>query len=320
MAHVEHLKELYGLPVFHFPEASAAPADLPRPETVAWRIATGVYDAEETWGEVFARFCATVDTTEVRALVVGPWEEAYESSSSKVLEALLAARDRLPALRALFLGDLTYEEAEISWITQADVSPLLAGFPALEEFGVRGSQGLRFPALRHDALRALALESGGLPADVVRGVGASELPALEHLDLWLGTSWYGADSEAADLEPILSGDRLPNLRHLALRNSEIQDEVAAAVASAPVVARLEVLDLSMGTLGDEGAVALLGGQPLTHLKKLDLHHNYLSDPVRQRLTETLGAAGVEIDLDPDGAEEEEDEDEGTVERYVAVGE
>ncbi|WP_331449676.1 STM4015 family protein [Streptomyces prasinus] len=318
MSHAGHLKELYGLPVFHFPEASGTAADLPRPGTVAWRIATEVYDAEETWEEVFARFCAAVDTTEVRALVVGAWQDAYESSSSKVMEALLAARGRLPALRALFLGDMTSEEAEISWITQGDVSPLLAGFPALEEFGVRGSQGLRFPALRHDALRALALESGGLPADVVRGVGASELPALEHLDLWLGTSWYGADSEAADLAPILSGDRFPNLRHLALRNSEIQDEVAAAVASAPVVARLDVLDLSMGTLGDEGAVALLGGQPLTHLKKLDLHHNYLSDPVRQRLTETLVTAGVEIDLDPGGAEEYEDE--GTVERYVSVGE
>ncbi|CAM5584937.1 STM4015 family protein [Streptomyces hirsutus] len=90
------------------------------------------------------------------------------------------------------------------------------------------------------------------------------------------------------------------------------------MASAPVVARLDVLDLSMGILSDEGAVALLGGQPLTHLKKLDLHHNYLSDPVRQRLTETLVAAGVEIDLAPDDAEEYEDE--GIVERYVSVGE
>ncbi|CAM5588464.1 STM4015 family protein [Streptomyces hirsutus] len=318
MTRVAHLEELYGLRVFHSPGASDTAADLPRPETVAWRIATETYDAEETWEEAFARFCAMVDTTKVRALVVGPWEDAYDSASSKVMEVLLGARDRLPALRALFLGDMIYEEAEISWITHADVSPLLTGFPALEEFGVRGSQGLRFPALRHDALRSLTMQSGGLPVEVVRGVGASELPALEHLDLWLGTSQYGADSEVADLEPILSGDRFPRLRHLALRNSEIQDEVAAAVASAPVVARLDVLDLSMGILSDEGAVALLGGQPLTHLKKLDLHHNYLSDPVRQRLTETLVAAGVEIDLAPDDAEEYEDE--GIVERYVSVGE
>ena len=84
-------------------------------------------------------------------------------------------------------------------------------------------------------------------------------------------------------------------------------------------ARLEVLDLSMGTLGDDGAAALLGGQPLTHLRKLDLHHNYLSEPLLRRLRETLGSAGVELDLDRDDADWDEDDD-GTVHRYVAVGE
>jgi hypothetical protein len=314
-----HLEELYGLPAFTFPGPGGAPRELPGPEAVAWRIAVDAYDAEERWTEAFARFRSAVDTTRVRALVVGAWEEAYERSSADVVEALVAARDRLPGLRALFLGDMHFEECEISWITQTDVTPLLTAFPDLEEFGVRGGQGLRLSVPRHDALRTLTVETGGLPADVVRGVGAGELPALEKLDLWLGSSWYGADSETADLEPVLSGARLPRLRHLALRNSEIQDEIAAAVASAPVVARLEVLDLSMGTLGDDGAAALLGGQPLTHLKELDLHHNYLSEPLRQRIRETLEAAGVEVDLDPDDADWDEDDD-GTVHRYVSVGE
>lgn len=313
-----HLEKLYGLPAFTFPGPEDE-VELPEADAVAWRVTSDVYDADEEWEAAFARFCSTVDTTKVRALIVGAWQEAYDSDCSGVIEALLAARDRLPALRALFLGDIVMEECEISWINQTDVTPLLTGFPALEEFAVRGGSGLRFPALRHDALRSLTVETGGLPVDVVRGIGASDLPALEHLDLWLGTSWYGADSEAADLEPILSGARLPRLRHLALRNSEIQDEVAAAVASASVVARLDVLDLSMGTLGDDGAAALLGGQPLTHLKKLDLHHNYLSEPLRQRIRETLEPAGVEVDLDQDDADFDEDDD-GTVHRYVAVGE
>ncbi|MEV8596006.1 STM4015 family protein [Streptomyces sp. NPDC052012] len=313
-----HLEKLYGLPAFTFPGPEDE-SELPEPDAVAWRVTSDVYDADEEWEAAFARFCSAVDTTRVRALIVGAWQEAYDSDPSGVIDALLAARDRLPALRALFLGDIVMEECEISWINQTDVTPLPAGFPALEEFAVRGGTGLRFPALRHEALRSLTMETGGLPVDVVRGVGASDLPALEHLDLWLGTSWYGADSEAADLEPILSGARLPRLRHLALRNSEIQDEVAAAVASAPVVARLDVLDLSMGTLGDDGAAALLGGQPLTHLKKLDLHHNYISEPLRQRIRETLEPAGVEVDLDQDDADFDKDDD-GTVHRYVAVGE
>jgi hypothetical protein len=315
----DHLHGLYRLPAHTFPRVDAPLDHLPEPDAVAWRIASDTYDSDESWAEAFARFCSAVDTTRVRALIVGAWEEAYETPPSEVIEALLAARDRLPALRALFLGDMVMEECEISWIHQMDVTPLLAGFPALEEFGVRGGTDLRFPAVRHEALRTLVVESGGLPAQVVRGISASDLPALEHLDLWLGTPDYGGDSEAADLEPLLSGARLPRLRHLALRNSEMQDAVAAAVASAPVVQRLEVLDLSMGVLTDEGAAALLGGQPLTHLRKLDLHHHYLSEPFVERIRQTLQPAGVEVDLDR-GHAEEDTGDDATVWRYVAVGE
>ncbi|MFD7894764.1 STM4015 family protein [Streptomyces sp. NPDC059743] len=310
-----HLQELYGLPAFDFPAADAK-AELPAPASVAWRIAVEAYEAEERWEEAFARFTEAVDTTEVRALIVGSWSDAYESGPEPVIEALVAVRDRLPALRALFLADIVGEECEISWIIQGLVTPLLDAFPELLEFGVRGGQELRFPAVRHERLRSLTIETGGLNAAVVRGVGASELPALEHLDLWLGVSEYGATTEVADLAPILGGSRFPGLRHLALRNSEIQDEIAIALAGAPVVAGLEVLDLSMGTLGDEGAEALLAGQPLTHLKKLDLHHNYMSEALRERVLATLGAAGVEVDLEE--SEDVDDDDEDF--RYTAVSE
>lgn len=123
----------------------------------------------------------------------------------------------------------------------------------------------------------------------------------------------------ADLAPILAGTRLPALKHLALRNSEMQDDICAALASAPVVARLDVLDVSMGVLTDDGATALLTGQPLTHLTTLDLHHNYLSTAIRDRLRDSLEAAGVQVDVDADDAESDEEED-GTVWRFVAVGE
>ncbi|MER6630264.1 STM4015 family protein [Streptomyces sp. NPDC000987] len=314
-----HLDALYRLPAHTFPGPDAKAANLPDADAVAWRITSDVYDADEQWTDAFARFCAAVDTTRVRALIVGAWQEAYDTEPSAVVSALLAARDRFPALRALFFGDLVMEECEISWITQTDVTPLLSGFPALEVFGVRGGSNLRFDGVRHEALRELVVEAGGLPGHVVRGIGACDLPALEHLDLWLGTPDYGGDSEVSDLEPVLSGTRLPRLRHLALRNSEMQDAVAAALASAPVVAQLEVLDLSMGVLTDEGAGALLGGQPLTHLKKLDLHHHYLSESFVDRVLKTLEPAGVEVDLSRDDAEEDT-EDDGTVWRYVAVGE
>ncbi|WP_381792032.1 STM4015 family protein [Streptomyces niveus] len=310
-----HLQELDGLPAFDFPDAEAEPkAKLPDAGSVAWRVGVDAYDSEEEWEEAFARFLAAVDSTQVRALIVGAWSEAYDSAPDELTAALIAASDRLPSLRALFVGDITYEECEISWINQAAMGPLINAFLQLHSFGVRGGQGLDMAGIKHEGLRSLTVETGGLDAGVVRDIGAADLPALEHLDIWLGVSWYGANTIVADLDPFLTGARLPALKSLALRNSEIQDEIAAALAGAPVVARLETLDLSMGTLGDEGAEALLGGQPLTHLKKLDLHHHYLSEPMEKRLRETLEPAGVVVDL----SERESARDDES--RYTAVAE
>lgn len=314
-----HLQEWYGLPAFDFPDAETqgkAETPLPSPDSVAWRVAVDSYDSEEEWQDAFARFTAAVDTTQVRALIVGSWSEAYDSGPQEVTAALLAATEQFPRLRGLFLADITFEECEISWINQGEVSGLLDGFPQLEQLGVRGGQDLGFTAVKHERLRSLVVETGGMDVAVVRGIAASDLPSLEHLDLWLGTSWYGANADVADLEPFLSGTRLPALRHLALRNSEIQDEIAVAVAGAPVVARLETLDLSMGTLGDDGAEALLNGQPLTHLKKLDLHHHFMSEAMVQRLSDVLVPAGVELDV----SESEATGSGGREDRYTAVAE
>ncbi|MEU6864300.1 STM4015 family protein [Streptomyces sp. NPDC046876] len=319
MAFAEHLTEWYGLPVFAFPDPDdEGDTPLPEADAVAWKLTCDPYDAEESWTELFSRFTAAVDTARVRAIVVGAWEDAYEVGSEDVIAAVVGARASLPALRALFLGDMESEECEISWINQGDVGPLLDAFPELEEFGVRGGTGLVVPAFTHPRLRVLVVETGGLPAQVVRNIAASDLPALERLDLWLGTDQYGGDSTLADVTPVLDGGRLPSLRHLGLRNSDFQDEIAAAMASATVVARLETLDLSMGVLTDEGAAALLGGQSLTHLKKLDLSHNYLGDALKQRFRNTLEGSGVALDLDSDDAREYEWD--GRVRRYVAVGE
>ncbi|MDT9689981.1 STM4015 family protein [Streptomyces sp. P9(2023)] len=315
------MQEFHGLPVFEFPERDDDVDDLPDPASVAWRISGATYcdPEDEQWEQVFARFLAAVDTNQVRALVVGGWDEAYDSSSAAIVTALVeAAGDRLASLEAVFLGDMTFEDCEISWIQQSDVTLLLAAYPNLREFGVRGGTGLEFPVVRHTALRTLVVETGGLGAEVVRGIAGSDLPALEKLDLWLGTDEYGGDSSVDDLAPVLAGTGFPALRDLALRNSVIQDQIAVAVASAPVVARLDRLDLSMGTLTDEGAEALLVGQPLTHLTHLDLSHHYLSEKMSERIVDALTPYGVTVVVDD--AQEPEDDGDGEAFRYVAVAE
>ncbi|WP_194818033.1 STM4015 family protein [Nocardia sp. XZ_19_385] len=315
MAISDHMEEFHGLPVFEFPDA-ATTVELPAPGAVAWRIGIEPWDSKETWAAAFARFLDAVDSTAVRALVVGVWGEG-DDDSEPVVAALVEAKDRLPALRALFVGDITFDENECSWIHQSDVTPLLETFPKLREFGFRGGENMRLRPFEHTALRSLSVQTGGLDVEIVRAVAASDLPALERLDLWLGTSEYGATAEVSDLEPILSGTQFPALTSLALRNSEIQDQIAIAIASAPVVARLSTLDLSMGTLGDEGAAALLEGQPLTHLKTLDLHHHFISSALSKRLAAALEPSGVEVILSD---EEEAEIDDDREWRYVAVGE
>ncbi|WP_223166901.1 STM4015 family protein [Nonomuraea sp. SYSU D8015] len=286
---------------------------LPEAGAVAWRLTASEEseDFPEKIEETLDWFFDHVDTSQVTALVFGEWEECYEESADPIVARLAAEAERLPALRAIFLGAISPEESEISWIQQADITPLLEAFPKLERLEVRGGSELRMGPVRHDALRMLRMETGGLPGDVVRAVAGSDLPALELLELWFGIDQYGGDATINDVAPIMSGERLPALRHLRLQNSEFQDEIAAAVAAAPIVGRLESLSLSMGSLGDAGAEALLSGQPLTHLRWLNLDHHFMSASMMERVAKAL--PGVEVVLS--GRESRENSW-----RFVAVSE
>lgn len=70
--------------------------------------------------------------------------------------------------------------------------------------------------------------------------------------------------------------------------------MARALATALVVPRLEVFDLSMGITTDAGVLALLGGQPLTHLRRLNLSHHYMNEDLMAAIPGLL--PDVEVDL------------------------
>ncbi|MEU2068983.1 STM4015 family protein [Streptomyces anulatus] len=314
---IQHLDRFHGLPV-HTPESSSGA--LPAADSVAWRLVCD-YGEDPGFATLWEQFLESVDTARVRALVIGPWWTEEYTPFAPVMELIVAHADRFPALRGLFLADVEGEECEVSWLRMCDVTPVLEALPLLEEFAVRGcgQEGLGLRPLRHASLKSLRFESGGLPGRLVRAVAASELPALERLDLWFGSSWYGGDATIDDIRPILSGGVFPRLRHLGLQNSEIQDEIAVAVGSAPVVAQLETLALSMGTLSDTGGEALLNGQPLSHLSTLDLRHHYLTEPVLDRVRTAFAPAVVEAGEAEDDYADPDDEDDEP-ERYVAVSE
>ncbi|MEE4595719.1 STM4015 family protein [Streptomyces sp. DSM 41524] len=312
---MQHVQNFHGLPVLTVPPYTPATL-LPDAASVAWRLQAGPYITDEDAEVCWERFTSTVELEEVRALVLG-----YGMDNVSWLTDLSS---RLTGLEAVFLGDIEYEEAMISSIDRSDLAPLLEAFPGLRELAVRGGDGLAFPVTGHAGLRALRIESGGLPPKAAESIAAADLPALERLELWLGDDWYGGGTTVGQLAPLLAGARKPALRHLGLQNSPIQDELAAAVASAAVVPQLTSLSLAMGTLSDEGAEALLHGQPLTHLKELDLSHHYLSDEMMLRIWRALEPAGVRVNLrgkqERDEEEWEDDDEDGASGRYIAVAE
>ena len=308
----EHAEEFAGQPVRDFESGES----LIDPAGTAYRLILD-YDAAErgvSFESLWNEFLRDPASGQVVALVIGSWNQLdSDITSESIIAGLADASDRLPNLKALFIGDITYDECEISWIRQADVTPILKAFPALEHLRVRGAEGLAIGTIRHEGLKTLVIESGGLPAEVVRSVCAAEFPNLEHLELWLGSEGYGGNATTEDLAPILSGSAFPRLKYLGLRDCEWADTLATALADAPVLRRIETLDLSLGNLGDEGAVALLSGGNLSGLKRLDIHHHYVSDEVID------GLRGTGVDLNADDRREA-DEYNGQTDRYIAVSE
>jgi hypothetical protein len=149
------------------------------------------------------------------------------------------------------------ESCEISWIVQGDYAPILATFLSLEALRIRGGTGLEFSPCRHEKLKSLTIETGGLSGSTIGMLCGLDLPNLQYLELWLGSENYGGDSTLADLEPILSGRAFPKLRYLGLRNAEYTADIAHVLTHSPVLEQLVELDLSIGTLTDEGAAPLI---------------------------------------------------------------
>src|SRR4051794_36055054 len=191
MAIHQLLKTFAGLPVRQYNPAARSKTRGP----CVWRVGgtdfvkSDYNDAELTFAELLDRFLAEHGGPTLHALVLGAWdygqmcESLGRKGGAEVVEAMLAGRARMPKLRHLFFGDVTFDECEISWINPGDVSALLPAFRDLEEFRIRGGGKLTFGSIAHRKLKTFAIESGGLPKRVIDEVLAAKLPALEHLEL-----------------------------------------------------------------------------------------------------------------------------------------
>jgi hypothetical protein len=280
-------------------------------------------DYDETQDDMSDRLNDLLNTQEpeqIEALVFGTWDDGEgictgDTSSQEFVGRLVALSDRLPNLKALFIGDITSEECEISWLVQSDMSPILQAYPQLELLQVRGGMGLQFTSAEnavHEHLKALIVETGGLSRETVQQIYAWDFPALEHLELWFGSENYGGDCWEQDLAPILDELIFPGLTYLGLRNSQFTNDLIERLVRSPLLAGLQVLDLSMGTLTDEGAAKLLECDAIRDLEILNVSESYLSGA----MIDQLQSLGIQVIADEQRTEEYEEYEE----RYCAVSE
>ncbi|MDX8399202.1 MAG: STM4015 family protein [Gallionellaceae bacterium] len=258
-------------------------------------------------------FLDSPHAADVEALVIGCWEESPENSPQAALDSLAEGSAKLPKLRELFVGDMDAEDCEISWIIQGNYTKIFSAFPLLERLHIKGSSELVLSdtPIHHAQIKALIIECGGLPQTVIQSVVAADLPRLEYLQLYLGVEDYGFDGNLDDLRPFIDEKRFPRLNYLGLVDSEIADEIAAAIAEAPILDQLDTLDLSLGVLSDAGGQALLLSSKIQRLKKLDLHYHYLSNA----LVKSFKDLPITVDVSQQQSAEDDDDS-----RYPAVTE
>ena len=251
----------------------------------------------------------------IHELRLGLNDLAGGSSFDPAMQAL-SKLGQVASLRRLVVGDFELEEQELTWVHVGNCGRLWSGMPNLEHCKLRGS-GIELGVLEHAKLETLVIETAGLIKTSVASLGKCKLPELTRLEAWLGTGYrseeHGEHGSIEDLQPMLSGEGVPKLAHLGLQNCDYADDIAVALASAPIVSQLESLDLSMGTMGADGARALIehAGR-LSHLAAINLDHNCIDETEVAALNEAFGKRlSVRDQKEPSEYEDE---------RYVSVAE
>lgn len=237
---------------------------------------------------------------QLEEIIIGSWGSAWEDDCQDIIDAMIENKEKFSHIKSLFIGDMDFEDCEVSWIMQGNYDGLLQALPNLETLTIKGSSDLSLGKLESKTLKQLEIICGGLPLDVFKEIGQAELPQLEKLNLYLGVEDYGCDIEREDMEAFLSEVKFPNLKYLGLNNSENQDEIVEIVCKSDYMKQLEVLDFSNGTLTDEGGEIILETIPnYPNIKKVDMHYHYMSGKMMKKLQKLPCEVDVSEGNDPD---------------------
>lgn len=266
-------------------------------------------DGNKNARTMFEEILEDPELPELEEIIIGCWGESWDNNAQAILDGIAANKDRFANVKSLFIGDMEAEECEVSWIEQANYENLWDALPQLEKLTIQGSTNLSLGKVAHDNLKSLEIICGGLPKGVLQSIGEAKLPGLQVLKLYIGIEDYGFDGGAADIEAMLLKSDFPKLEYLGIMDSEIQDVITAIVATSKYMDQVEALDLSMGSLTDQGGEILLKEIPAhDNIKYVNLEYHYMSDAMMEKL-EGLSA---EVNVDD---QQEDDEYDGEIYRY-----
>jgi uncharacterized protein (TIGR02996 family) len=198
------------------------------------------------------------------------------SSQKDVVDAIAAARPLV--LRRLQLGDVEYGFANIGRLDQT--WPALA---PVHELVLQGDFSLGDVVLPE--LRTLDIWPNPFRKKLARELVEAQWPALRTLSLHLG---YCFDHVVRDLVALIHRTDMPalvDLRLLAFRHAQTLIE---QLSRAPLLARLETLDLRHGSISDHGVRPILANAgAFAHLSRLDLSDTAITAKMFARLRHLL---------------------------------
>lgn len=257
------------------------------------------------------------DFSGLEEIVIGCWGECWdeEEGAQALIDGIIENKEKFSHIKSLFVGDMDFEDCEVSWIIQGDYSGLWAAMPQLEKLTVKGSCNLVLGDIQHDKLQHLEIICGGLPSSVIQSVQKAKLPSLKTLLLYIGVEDYGFDGDISTIKELLTQSDFPELTYLGITDSEIQDEITEGVLNCKYINQITTLDLSMGSLTDRGGQMLLDKLPdYPNIKALDLEYHFLSDEMMGQLQKM---DGIKVNVDD---KQEADEYDGEVYYYPMLTE
>ncbi|MCI9501528.1 MAG: cytoplasmic protein [Hungatella sp.] len=259
------------------------------------------YDEGKGPATMVEEILADPEFPQVTQLIIGSWGSACEDDCQEILDGIRANKDKFAHVESLFVGDMDYEECEVSWILQGNYSDFWEAMPQLKELTIKGSMDLVLGDIVHQNLEALTIICGGLPVSVIQSIKKAKLPSLKKLVLYIGIENYGFDGNKDTIKALLEESDFPKLEYLGIEDSEIQDELAEVVLESKYMKQLHTLDMANGTLTDKGGELLRGKLPsYPNVKVLDVHYHYMSEEMEEKLK----ALPIEVDTSESNEPEE----------------